>query len=110
MDLEGDRLPAFMVLEGDLVMLARELRPEAGIPKSLGGELERESGLLRTGMRDTESRRVETSDGVSTASAISEDLWFGLCAELLSLFGVPIMGDRVLGLAIFPCLLNGLGS
>lgn len=95
-----------MPLEGERLMLARELLPEALMPKSLSGELERDSGLLRTGIRESESRRVvDTSDWVSMVpppSPISEDLCVGLCAELLSLLGVPMMGDRVLGLATFP--------
>jgi len=89
-------------------MLALELLPETVIPKSFRGELERDSGLLRIGMRERESLLVDTSDGVSAASPIKELLWVGLWAELLSLLGVPIMGDKVLGLAIFPCLLKGL--
>jgi len=109
-DLEGDLLLVwtFIPLEGDILMLALELLPEAVTPKSFRGELERDSGLLRIGMRERESLLVDTSDGVSAASPIKELLWVGLWAELLSLLGVPIMGDKVLGLAIFPCLLKGL--
>lgn len=62
--------------EGERLLLSWELRPDNRdtLLKSLSGELERElfcdrSKRLRTGMRDTESRRTETSEGKSRCAA-----------------------------------------
>lgn len=97
--------------EGERLLLSCELRPDSRdkLLKSLSGELDRElccerSRRFRTGMRDTESRRMDKSEGVSRCAASYAEPCKGLCG--VSLLGVPMIGDKVLGLAILARLLG----
>lgn len=82
-NLESSWLPCrtsillrIVACEGERLLLSCELRPDSRdkLLKSLSGELERElccerSRRLRTGIRDTESRRMDKSEGVSRCAA-----------------------------------------
>lgn len=65
------KLLRFVACDGERLLLACEFRPDRRdkLLKSLCGEVDRELGRLRIGMRDMESRRTDSSDGVSMWAA-----------------------------------------
>lgn len=86
--------------------VAREVGSDIGscATNSLSGDDDREPGReleARIGIFERDSLRAFISDGVSEGANKLETSFSGLCGELLSLFGVPIIGERVVGLTTF---------